>query len=74
MSVPRCESRVAVLALQFNSSTKERDVIITLNDTVKDGKLGEFSVGAIKGERPDVKTTCEGTKTQLDDSTEGKSS
>ncbi|CAH3161360.1 unnamed protein product [Pocillopora meandrina] len=67
----RCESRVAVLALQFNSSTKERDVIITLNDTVKDGKLGEFSVGAIKGERPDVKTTCEGTKTQLDDSTGG---
>lgn len=74
MSVPRCESRVVVLTLKFNSSTKEGDVIITLNDTVKDGKLGEFSVGAIKGERPDVKTTCEGTKTQLDDSTGGKSS
>ncbi|XP_022807281.1 fibroblast growth factor receptor 3-like isoform X2 [Stylophora pistillata] len=53
MSV-RCGSIIVDLALRFNSTTKERDVIITLNDAVKNGKLGEFNVGAIKGKRPDV--------------------
>ena len=74
MSVSRCESRVVTLALKFNSNTKEKDVIITLNDTVKDGKLGEFSVGAIKGERPEVKRTCGVTTTPTGSSSGGKSS
>ena len=52
MSVPRCGSITVDLALKFNSITKEQDVIITLSDAVKEGKLGEFSVGAIKGKRP----------------------
>ncbi|XP_022807707.1 fibroblast growth factor receptor 2-like isoform X2 [Stylophora pistillata] len=51
----RCGILLVDLALKFNSTTKERDVIIILNDAVKNGKLGEFSVGAIKGKRPDVK-------------------
>ena len=63
MSVPRCGSIIVDLALKFNSSTKERDVITTLNDAVIDGKMGEFSVGAIKGKRPDVKTTSRGPTT-----------
>ena len=48
MSFPRCGSIIVDLALKFNSTTMEQNVIITLNDYVKDGKLGEFSVGAIK--------------------------
>ena len=44
MSVLRCGSIIADLALKFNSTTKEQDVILILNDAVKDGKLGEFSV------------------------------
>ena len=57
MSVLRCGSIIVDLALKFNSTTKEQDVIITLNDAVKDGKLGEFSVGAIKGKRSDMEPT-----------------
>ncbi|XP_066024995.1 proto-oncogene tyrosine-protein kinase receptor Ret-like [Pocillopora verrucosa] len=53
----RCGSIIVDLGLKFNSTTKKQDVIITLNDAVKDGKLGEFSVGAIKGKRPDVEPT-----------------
>ena len=51
MSVLRCGSIFVDLALKFNFTTKEQDVIITLNNAVKDGKLGEFSVGAIKGKK-----------------------
>ena len=74
MSVPRCGSITVDLALTFNSTTKEQDVLITLNDAVKDGKLGEFSVGAIKGTRPDVGPTSRGTPTPTDGPSEGKSS
>ena len=74
MSVPRCGSITVDLALTFNSTTKEHDVLITLNDAVKDGKLGEFSVGAIKGTRPDVGPTSRGTPTPTDGPSEGKSS
>ncbi|CAH3158947.1 unnamed protein product, partial [Pocillopora meandrina] len=59
------------LALKFNSTTKERDVIITLNDNVKDGKLGEFSVHLLKGKRPDVEQTSGGTTTPTDASSGG---
>ena len=52
MSVPRCGSIILDLALKFNTTTKEQDVITTLNDALKNGKLGEFSVGAIKGKTP----------------------
>ena len=74
MSVPRCGSIIVDLALKFNSTTKEQDVIITLNDAVKHGNLGEFSVGAIKGKRPDVEPTGRGATSPLDGSYEGKSS
>ena len=74
MFVPRCGSVIVDLALKFNSTTKEQDVIITLNDAVKDGKLGEFSVGAMKGKRPDVEPTGGGATSPLDGSNGGKSS
>ena len=73
MSVPRFGSIIVDLALKFNSTRKEQDVIITLNDALKDGKLGEFSVGAIKGKRPDVKPTDGGTTTPTNSSSGGKS-
>ncbi|XP_022807273.1 hemicentin-1-like [Stylophora pistillata] len=59
MSV-RCGSIIVDLALKFNSTTKEQDVIITLNDAVKNGKLGDFGVGALKGKRPDVEPSSGG--------------
>ena len=74
MSVPRCGSIIVDLALKFNSTTKEQDVIITLNDAVEDGKLGEFSVGAIKGKRHDVEPTGRSATSPLDRSYGGKSS
>ena len=60
MSVPRCGGIIVDLALKFNSTTKEQDVITTLYDAVIHGRVGELSVGAIKGKRPDVKTTSRG--------------
>ena len=74
MSVPRCGSIIVDLALKFNSTTKEQNVIITLNDYVKDGKLGEFSVGAIKRKGPDVEPTGGGATSPLDGSYGGKTS
>ena len=74
MSVPRCGSNTVDLALKFNTTTKEQDAITTLNDAVKDGKLGEFTVGAIKGKRPDVKPTNRGPTTPTDSSSGGRSS
>ena len=74
MSVPRCGRINVDLALKFNSTTKEQDVITALYDAVKYGKLGEFSVGAIKGIRPDLKTTSKGTPTPTVSPLVGKSS
>ena len=74
LSVPRCGSIIVDLALKFNSTTKEQDVIIALNEAVKDGKLGEFSVGSIKGKRPDVTLTGGCATSPPDGSSEGKSS
>ena len=74
MSVPRCGSIIVDLALKFNSITKEQYVIATLNDAVKDGELGELSVGVIKGKRPDVEPTSRGATSSLDGSYGGKSS
>ena len=74
LSGPRCGSIIVDLALKFNSTTKEQDVIITLNDAVKDGKLGEFSVVSIKGKRPDVKPTSGCATSPPDGSSGGKSS
>ena len=74
MSVLRCGSIFVDLALKFNFTTKEQDVIITLNKAVKDGKLGEFSVGAIKGKKTDVEPTGGGATSPLERSFGGKSS
>ena len=73
-SVPRCGSIIVDLVLKFNSTTKEQDVIITLNDAVKDEKLGEFSVRSIKGTRPDVEPAGGGATSPPDGSSGGKSS
>ena len=73
-SVPRCGSIMADLALKFNTTTKEHDVIITLNDAMKDGKLGEFSVRSIKGTRPDVEPAGGGATSRPDGSSGGNSS
>ncbi|CAH3158962.1 unnamed protein product, partial [Pocillopora meandrina] len=70
MSV-RCGSIIVDLGLKFNSITKEQDVLITLNDALKDGNLGEFSVGSIKGTRPDVKPTSGGATSPPDWSSGG---
>ena len=72
--VPRCVSIIVDLALKFNSTTKEQDVIITLNDAVKDGKLGEFSVGSIKRKRPNMEPTGGSATSPPDGSSGGKSS
>ena len=74
MCVPRCGSIIVDLALKFNSTTKEQDVITILNDAVKDGKLGEFSVRSIEGTRPVVEPTGGGTTTPTDSPSGGKSS
>ena len=74
MSVLRCGSIFVDLGLKFNFTTKEQDVIITLNNAVKDEKLGEFSVGAIKGKKTDVEPTGGGATSPLDRSFGGKSS
>ena len=71
-SVPRCGSIIVDLALKFNSTTKEQDVIMTLNDALRDGKLGEFSVGSIKGKRPNVELTGGGTTSPPDGCSWGK--
>ena len=74
MSIARCGSIIVDLALKFNSTRKEQDVIMMLNDAVKDGKLGEFSVVAIKKKRPDEEPTSGGATSPLDRSFGGKSS
>ena len=74
MSVPRCGSITVDLALKFNLITKEQDVIRTLYGAVKGGKLEGFSVGAIKGKRPDMKTTSKGTPAPTVSTSRGKSS
>ena len=68
MSFPRCGSITVDLALKFNSTTKEQDVITTRNDASKDVKLGELSVGAIKGKGSDVGPTGGGATSPLDGS------
>ena len=47
---------------------------MTLNDAVKDGKLGEFSVNSIRGKRPDVEPTGGGATLTPDGRSGGKSS
>ena len=48
------------LALKFNSTVKENDVLRTLQDAAKDGKLGDFDVNAssIVGTRPQTGATA----------------
>ena len=74
LSVLRRGSIIVDLALKLNSTKKEEDFIITLNDAVKFGELGEFSVGAIKGKKPDVEPIGGGATSPLDRFKGGKSS
>jgi len=48
------------LALKFNSTVKESDVLRTLQDAAKDGKLGDLDVNAssIVGMRPQTGATA----------------
>nr|XP_058943333.1 fibroblast growth factor receptor 3-like isoform X2 [Pocillopora verrucosa] len=50
----RCGSITVDLALIFNSTTREQDVIRFLWNAAKDGKLGQFDVSAIHGTRSSV--------------------
>ena len=54
------------LALKFNSTKKEQDVIITLSNAANGGKAGEFGVGPIEGKRPDVEPTGRGATSPLE--------
>ena len=45
---------------------------MTLNDALRDGKLGELSVGSIKGKRPNVELTGGGTTLPPDGCSWGK--
>ena len=74
LSVPWCRSIIVDLAPKFNSTKKEEDFIITLNNAAKYGKLGEFSIGAIKGKIPDVEPTGGGATLPLDGPKGDKSS
>ena len=60
MCPPRCGSIIVDLALEFNSTVKENDVLRTLQDAAKDGKLGDFDVNtsSIVGARPQTGTTA----------------
>ena len=51
MSFSRCRGLAVDLRLIFNSETREQDVITVLCNATKGGKLGNFSVGAIKRTR-----------------------
>ena len=73
LSVPRCGSIIVDLALKFNFTTKDQDVIMTLNDALKGGKLGEYSVGSIKGKRPNMEPKGEDATSPPDGPYEGKS-
>ncbi|PFX33184.1 Proto-oncogene tyrosine-protein kinase receptor Ret [Stylophora pistillata] len=55
----RCEGIAVDLGLTFNSKTREKDTIAALCNATKGGKLGSFSVSAIKGKRSrfDFETT-----------------
>ncbi|CAH3161356.1 unnamed protein product [Pocillopora meandrina] len=50
----RCGSLTVDLALVFNSTTREQDVIRFLWNAAKDGKLGQFDVSAIHRTRSSV--------------------
>ncbi|CAH3161340.1 unnamed protein product, partial [Pocillopora meandrina] len=47
----RCESITFYLTLIIDSKVKEQDVIIVLRDASRDGKLGDFTVSAVKRTR-----------------------
>lgn len=51
MSFSRCRGLAVDLRLIFNSETREQDVITVLCNATKGGKLGNFSVSAIKRTR-----------------------
>jgi len=57
---PRCGSVIVDLALKFKSTVKESDVLRTLQDAAKDGKLGDLDVNAssIVGVRPQTGATA----------------
>ncbi|XP_020602481.1 hemicentin-1-like isoform X1 [Orbicella faveolata] len=56
----RCGSVIVDLALKFKSTVKESDVLRTLQDAAKDGKLGDLDVNAssIVGVRPQTGATA----------------
>ena len=57
------------LALKFNSTTRENEVLSVLQEAVKNGKFGDFNVSAIKGTRDTgITTTMATTPTSSSDS------
>ena len=76
MCPSRCGSIIVDLALKFNSTVKENDVLSALQDAAKDGKLGDFDVNtsSIVGARPQTGTTASTRPTRPTSSPESESS
>ena len=76
MSLSRCGSVTVDLALIFNSTTREGDVITFLWNAAKDGKLGQFNESAIKRTRSlvdfEIGTTAAGMVVSPGSSTDCK--
>ncbi|XP_022802392.1 uncharacterized protein LOC111339923 [Stylophora pistillata] len=70
----RCGSVTVDLALIFNSTTREGDVITFLWSAAKGGKLGQFNVSAIKRTRSlvdfEIGTTAAGMQLSPGSSTD----
>jgi len=49
--IPRCGNVIVDLALKFNSTVRESEVLSILRDAVKNGRFGDFNVSAITGTR-----------------------
>ena len=54
MSLSRCGSITVDLALTFNSTTREQDVITVLWNAARNGRLEQFNVSAINRTRSPV--------------------
>ena len=67
--LPRCGSVIVDLALKFNSTVRESDVLSILQDANNTGEFGDFSVSAITGTRDTgITTTMATTPTSSSDS------
>ena len=67
--IPRCGSVIVDLALKFTSTVRESEVLSILQDAVKNGEFGVFTVSSITGTRDTgITTTMATTPTSSSDS------